>query len=161
MLGLFSRASSRKKVESEEQFFTTSLELLVGQAWSKLGCRTFGGRQRYVPVPRPQPCLGTRGGCVPRTSARSNKPPETNQESNAVLSRISSSNSPEPSSSTLQHPARKMEGLLFNVNNGYGELCQDALLSSLTSLPSPPAATSRASSAATAMDCSPAPTTPT
>jgi hypothetical protein len=72
-----------------------------------------------------------------RTSARSNKP-ETNQQSNAVLSRISSSNSPEPSSSTLQYPARKMEGLLFNVNNGYAEPSQYALLSTLTSLPSPP-----------------------
>jgi hypothetical protein len=55
-----------------------------------------------------------------------------------------------------------MEGLLFNVNNGYGEVSKYALLSlPLTSLRSPPAATSRASSAVTAMDCSPAPTIPT
>jgi V-type H+-transporting ATPase subunit d len=31
-----------------------------------------------------------------------------------------------------------MEGLLFNVNNGYGEVSQYALVPLLTSLPSPP-----------------------
>jgi hypothetical protein len=105
--------AGRKKVKSEEQFFYHQLKSQVGHTVrAQLArCRsgTLWAGKRYVPFAGV--CLGH---CVCTVQV-----PGTN----AAVSRISSFQQPgspeEAVTRALQLRQRKMEGLFFNVNNGY------------------------------------------